>query len=180
MPFWWTHFSCLLSRWFWTRKAACTTNNFSYYIGTLNLKKSHPLCLPSHKAPPLPPHCAGQSLSHRQACKSSSKHRLLAFRSFFLFIPSVKIVHSLSPGPFQLSQDRPSEVASSSSLLQPAKPLDFLPLQQQPFNMGADDKTRTSGESPQAQSGPVLPTVNPEAEKAQPPKSTLHPSVYVM
>ncbi|KAL1841040.1 hypothetical protein VTJ49DRAFT_7471 [Mycothermus thermophilus] len=44
--------------------------------------------------------------------------------------------------------------------------------------MGADEKTRTSGEQPREQS-PVLPTVNPEAERAQPPKQSLHPAIYV-
>lgn len=45
--------------------------------------------------------------------------------------------------------------------------------------MGVEEKTRTSGEQAQDQNGPVLPTVNPEAEKAQPPKSSLHPAFYV-
>lgn len=45
--------------------------------------------------------------------------------------------------------------------------------------MGVEEKTRTSGEQPQEQSGPVLPTVNPEVEKAQPPKPSLHPAFYV-
>jgi hypothetical protein len=46
--------------------------------------------------------------------------------------------------------------------------------------MGSDEKTRTSGESPREQNGAVLPTVNPEAEKAQPPKPSIHPAFYVM
>jgi hypothetical protein len=47
--------------------------------------------------------------------------------------------------------------------------------------MGADEKVRTSGElsRPDA-SASVLPTVNPALEKPEPPKSSLHPSVYVM
>ncbi|TPX07875.1 uncharacterized protein E0L32_010450 [Thyridium curvatum] len=44
--------------------------------------------------------------------------------------------------------------------------------------MGVDEKSRTSGESPRATS-PVLPTVNPAAEKPQPPKDSLHPAFYV-
>lgn len=47
--------------------------------------------------------------------------------------------------------------------------------------MSAEEKTRTSGESPREQaSGPVLPTVNPEVEKAQPPKAAIPSFVYVM
>lgn len=45
--------------------------------------------------------------------------------------------------------------------------------------MGAEDKTRASGDSPREGSGPVLPTINPEVEKAQPPKASLHPAFYV-
>lgn len=44
----------------------------------------------------------------------------------------------------------------------------------------ADEKTRVSGEIPRPEpKGPVLPIVNPEADKPQPPKSTIHPAVYV-
>ncbi|KAK1832165.1 triose-phosphate transporter family-domain-containing protein [Podospora conica] len=45
--------------------------------------------------------------------------------------------------------------------------------------MGAEDKTRASGDSPREASGPVLPTINPEVEKLQPPKASLHPVFYV-
>ncbi|KAK3989816.1 triose-phosphate transporter family-domain-containing protein [Cladorrhinum sp. PSN332] len=41
--------------------------------------------------------------------------------------------------------------------------------------MGAEDKSRASGDSPRD----TLPTINPDVEKSQPPKSTLHPAVYV-
>ncbi|KAI5863394.1 TPT-domain-containing protein [Durotheca rogersii] len=44
----------------------------------------------------------------------------------------------------------------------------------------ADEKSRTSGEIPRPeQKGPILPTTNPEAEKPQPPKPTIHPAFYV-
>ncbi|KAI2631989.1 TPT-domain-containing protein [Hypoxylon sp. NC1633] len=44
----------------------------------------------------------------------------------------------------------------------------------------ADEKTRTSGEVPRPEpKGPILPTTNPEADKAQPPKAALHPALYV-
>jgi hypothetical protein len=44
-----------------------------------------------------------------------------------------------------------------------------------------EEKTRSSGESPREQGAPILPVVNPEAEKAQPPKSMgIHPAFYVM
>lgn len=45
--------------------------------------------------------------------------------------------------------------------------------------MGVEEKTRASGDQPREPNQPVLPTVNPEAEKSQPPKSSLHPAVYV-
>jgi hypothetical protein len=45
--------------------------------------------------------------------------------------------------------------------------------------MGVEEKTRASGDQPRDQNGPVLPTVNPEAEKSQPPKAALHPALYV-
>jgi len=41
--------------------------------------------------------------------------------------------------------------------------------------MGAEDKTRASGDSPRDS----LPTVNPDVEKLQPPKPALHPAFYV-
>ena len=47
--------------------------------------------------------------------------------------------------------------------------------------MGIEEKTRTSGDSPrEASNGPVLPTVNPDAEKSQPAKPAVHPAAYVM
>lgn len=45
--------------------------------------------------------------------------------------------------------------------------------------MGAEEKTRASGDQPREQSEPVLPTVNPEVEKSQPPKASFHPALYV-
>ncbi|CCC07504.1 hypothetical protein SMACR_02508 [Sordaria macrospora] len=42
--------------------------------------------------------------------------------------------------------------------------------------MGVEEKSRASGDSPR---DAVLPTVNPEVEKAQPPKSAIHPAFYV-
>lgn len=39
------------------------------------------------------------------------------------------------------------------------------------------EKVRTSGEV--SRNEPVLPTVNPAAEKSEPPKPTFHPAVYV-
>ncbi|KAK4101474.1 TPT-domain-containing protein [Parathielavia hyrcaniae] len=45
--------------------------------------------------------------------------------------------------------------------------------------MGVEEKTRASGDQPRDEDGPVLPTVNPEAEKPQPPKQGLHPALYV-
>ena len=45
--------------------------------------------------------------------------------------------------------------------------------------MGVEEKTRASGEQVRGQNGPVLPTVNPQAEKSQPPKPSLHPALYV-
>ena len=47
--------------------------------------------------------------------------------------------------------------------------------------MSVEEKTRTSGELPREQTnGPILPTVNPEAEKTQPPKAAIPSFVYVM
>ncbi|KAK4130836.1 TPT-domain-containing protein [Trichocladium antarcticum] len=45
--------------------------------------------------------------------------------------------------------------------------------------MGVEEKTRASGDQPRDHHGSVLPTVNPDTEKSQPPKSSLHPAVYV-
>lgn len=42
-----------------------------------------------------------------------------------------------------------------------------------------EEKTRASGDQPREQSEPMLPTVNPEVEKSQPPKASLHPALYV-
>ncbi|ETN46393.1 uncharacterized protein HMPREF1541_00577 [Cyphellophora europaea CBS 101466] len=42
-----------------------------------------------------------------------------------------------------------------------------------------EKKVRVSGEQ-QRPSEPVLPTVNPSAEKSEPPKAALHPAVYVV
>ena len=39
------------------------------------------------------------------------------------------------------------------------------------------EKVRTSGEVSRAE--PSLPTVNPAAEKPEPPKASFHPAVYV-
>jgi hypothetical protein len=39
------------------------------------------------------------------------------------------------------------------------------------------EKVRTSGEVSRPE--PTLPTVNPAAEKSQPPKAALHPAIYV-
>lgn len=47
--------------------------------------------------------------------------------------------------------------------------------------MSVEEKTRTSGESPREQAGaPILPIVNPEAEKTQPTKAAIPSFVYVM
>jgi hypothetical protein len=47
--------------------------------------------------------------------------------------------------------------------------------------MGSDEKVRTSGEAPRSEkNGSILPTVNPELEKMQPPKPSLHPAFYIM
>lgn len=47
--------------------------------------------------------------------------------------------------------------------------------------MGVEEKTRASGDQPREQNGPILPTVNPDAEKQQPskPPSSVHPALYV-
>jgi len=42
------------------------------------------------------------------------------------------------------------------------------------------EKERQSGEQDrQGPDAPVLPTVNPETEKLQPPKASLHPAFYI-
>ncbi|KAK0705268.1 triose-phosphate transporter family-domain-containing protein [Lasiosphaeris hirsuta] len=47
--------------------------------------------------------------------------------------------------------------------------------------MGIDEKTRASGDSPREANGPVLPTINPEVERVQAPKSNgIHPALYVV
>lgn len=46
--------------------------------------------------------------------------------------------------------------------------------------MGIDEKVRTSGELLRPDNSPVLPTINPAAEKSEPPKASLHPAVYVI
>ncbi|KAL2834950.1 triose-phosphate transporter family-domain-containing protein [Aspergillus cavernicola] len=43
--------------------------------------------------------------------------------------------------------------------------------------MSSEEKVRTSGEVSRPE--PTLPTVNPAAEKSEPPKATFHPAVYV-
>ena len=44
-----------------------------------------------------------------------------------------------------------------------------------------EEKARVSGEVPRAEpTGSILPTVNPAAEKSEPPKPALHPAFYVM
>jgi hypothetical protein len=45
--------------------------------------------------------------------------------------------------------------------------------------MGVEEKTRASGDAPREQNGPILPTVNTDVEKPQPPKQALHPVFYV-
>lgn len=45
--------------------------------------------------------------------------------------------------------------------------------------MSTEEKVRSSGDSIRDPAAPVLPTVNPNAEKSQ-PESSLHPSVYVI
>lgn len=46
--------------------------------------------------------------------------------------------------------------------------------------MGIEEKSRASGDSPRDNSGPVLPTVNPEVTKIEPPRPSVHPALYVM
>lgn len=46
--------------------------------------------------------------------------------------------------------------------------------------MGADEKTRVSGEVTREQDSPILPTVNPEAQKSEPAKAAIHPALYVV
>ena len=44
----------------------------------------------------------------------------------------------------------------------------------------AEEKVRISGEISRSADAPVLPTVNPAAEKSEPPKAAVHPAFYVM
>ena len=50
--------------------------------------------------------------------------------------------------------------------------------------MSAEEKMRTSGDIPRdgasSSSAPILPTVNPDAEKSQSSKPTIPAAVYVM
>jgi hypothetical protein len=47
--------------------------------------------------------------------------------------------------------------------------------------MSAEEKTRVSGDAPRQGNSPVLPTVNPQAEKAaQQPGLNIHPTFYVI
>ncbi|KAK7724032.1 hypothetical protein SLS64_000366 [Diaporthe eres] len=46
--------------------------------------------------------------------------------------------------------------------------------------MGVDEKTRVSGEVTREQDSPVLPTVNPEVQKSEPAKASIHPALYVV
>jgi len=42
-----------------------------------------------------------------------------------------------------------------------------------------EEKDRASGDSPRESNGAILPTVNPEAEKAQPAAPGIHSAFYV-
>jgi hypothetical protein len=44
----------------------------------------------------------------------------------------------------------------------------------------AEEKSRISGDAPRNGNSPVLPTVNPNAQKGQSPGFSIHPSFYVM
>lgn len=44
----------------------------------------------------------------------------------------------------------------------------------------AEEKSRISGDAPRGSSAPVLPTVNPQAEKSQQSSFSLHPGFYVV
>lgn len=46
--------------------------------------------------------------------------------------------------------------------------------------MSNEEKSRVSGDAPRQSNAPVLPTVNPAAEKAQQPGFSIHPTFYVM
>lgn len=48
--------------------------------------------------------------------------------------------------------------------------------------MGADEKTRVSGEVPRGENGSILPTTNQDAEKSSPQSKgpQIHPALYVM
>ena len=58
----------------------------------------------------------------------------------------------------------------------------FFESQVSSIRMAVDgEKERVSGEITREGPGsPILPTVNPAAEKSEPPKAAFHPSVYVM
>ena len=44
-----------------------------------------------------------------------------------------------------------------------------------------EEKVRVSGELSKPADSPILPTINPAAEKSEPPKSGgIHPALYVM
>jgi hypothetical protein len=45
--------------------------------------------------------------------------------------------------------------------------------------MSGEEKTRVSGEVSRSGGAPVLPTVNPQAEKSQSASGGVHPAVYV-
>lgn len=46
--------------------------------------------------------------------------------------------------------------------------------------MAGDEKVRSSGEMSRPEfNAPVLPTVNPAVDKTEPPKSSIHPAVYI-
>jgi hypothetical protein len=46
--------------------------------------------------------------------------------------------------------------------------------------MSAEEKTRVSGDIARSDSSPVLPTVNPLADKPAPAKASFHPVFYVV
>jgi len=44
----------------------------------------------------------------------------------------------------------------------------------------SEEKVRISGEIPRSADSPILPTVNPDAEKKEEDKGGIHPVFYVM
>ncbi|PHH60808.1 hypothetical protein CDD81_1159 [Ophiocordyceps australis] len=46
--------------------------------------------------------------------------------------------------------------------------------------MSADEKTRVSGDISRSDASPTLPTVNPQADKPQASKASIHPALYVL